>query len=265
MSEQTDPAREFTDLCMRIRMSTTDSGENYLGTQFGVPPWSGDFVRILAAIHTRIDDLIKMMKEVGLDEDIADTAVNCLNTTRHAFTPAGTQNQWAHATSHYLTDANLLPIRMASAYLRPKYGYTVVSNEELEELVVDIEQLLEWLRERELSERDFIRSALIEGLEAFVLKLTKVGIYGWPETFASLREVVAAYLALDRGSPDAGVSPPYEAMVKKTGEVLQKIFDRVKFAKEVSETADWVLRGYGALTAAAQIAHPIVALLPHGA
>lgn len=261
MTEQTDPAREFTDLCMRLRASTSTTGEVFLAEQFGVEPWSGEFVRILAVIHARIDDLSKMIREVGLDHDIADTADNCLNRIRQAFSPSGTQNPWSHSTKEYLNDANLLPIRMASAYLRPKYGYTVVSLDDLTQLVGEVQELLEWLRERELAERDFIRAALIEGLEAFEIRLNKVGFYGWPEAFASLREVVAAYLVMERGAPDPNVSPPYEAMVKKTGELIKKVLDKVKFAKDVQETADWALRGYGALTAINVIGHPIAGLL----
>jgi hypothetical protein len=71
-------------------------------------------------------------------------------------------------------------------------------------------------------------------------------------------------MALERGMPDPNVSPPYEAVIKKNGEFLRKTFERVKFAKEVSEVGDWLLRGYGALQIIGHAQPSIVGLLTHG-
>lgn len=152
---------------------------------------------------------------------------------------------------------------MAIAYLRPRYGYAALSEDEIGQVIVDVKDLLEWLKTIELTESDFVRSALIEGLTFFLLKIEKVGFYGWRETFTSLREVIAAYMALERGAPDEGVSPPYEAIVKKSGVLIKGIYDKIKLGKEVQELADWALRGYGALSVIGQASHPIAGLLTH--
>jgi hypothetical protein len=204
-----------------------------------------------------------MLNQTELDADIKEDAHNCLEQVRQSFTEVGLVNHWTHATQNYLTDANLRPIRMTSAYFRPHHGYTVPEGNELLELINLVDDLLHWLREHELSERDFIRSALIEGLMIFRFRVERVGWFGWPDTFESLKAVVAAYLALERGQPENNQSPPYDATVKKVKEVLTAIFDKVNLVKDVQETGDWLLRGYGAIQVGGVVHSSIAGLLTH--
>ncbi len=259
----TDPAREFTDLCQRIRNPENRPGGDVLAQHFDVKPWSTEFMLILACIHQRITALREMIDETELDPDIKQAAFDCLENIRNAFSLNGLANHWSHSTQNYLTDASLMPIRMASAYVRPSYGYTVPDNDELSEFLDTINLLLEWLRKHELVERDFIRTAIIEGLEGFAFRVERVGWFGWPDTMDSLKAVVAAYLALERGQPPENASPPYDAMLKKVGEGLSTIFERVKFVKEVNEMGDWLLKGYGALCASGLLHSHISGLLTH--
>lgn len=264
MTTITDPVREFTDFCQTLRVPDTKTGGEFLAARFDVEPWSSDFFQILSSIHSRIEVLKSIISETDLDDDITQMALDNLETVRTAFSFNGLSNQWTHSVTNYLSDAALMPVRMASGYVRTQYGYTIPSEEELEEIAADVQQLLEWLRQTELTEQDFIRSALIEGLELFLMRLKRTGWYGWPETFSSLREVVAAYLALERGRPEANVAPPYEAMLKKVGSTLQTIFAKVKVAKDVQEVGDWVLRGYGVLYAVGHASKPLAGLLTQG-
>ncbi len=264
MSITTDPAREFTDFCQKLRTASEVSGADTLATHFGVDGWSTEFMLILATIHQRITNLRAMIDKTDLDDDIKVAAFNCLEHTRNAFSYSGLANLWSYSTKHYLTDANLLPIRMASAYVRPQHGYTVPDSEGVADLVGRVEDLLAWLTEAELSERDFIRSAIIEGLNGFLFRLQRVGWFGWPDTLESLKAVIAAYLALERAAPEPNVSPPYEAMMKKVGGLLKTVFERVKFAKDVQEAGDWLLRGYGAMHAVGNAYPSIAGLLTHG-
>lgn len=264
MSITTDPAREFTDFCQQLRVSSEKSGADTLANAFNVSPWGTDFMLILATVHQRITNLHAMLAETELDEDIKQVAFNCLEETRQAFAYSGLANLWSHSISHYLNDTNLMPIRMASAYVRPRHGYTVPDQEGLTQLIGLIEELLTWLRDAELVERDFIRTAIIDGLSGFLFRLQRVGWFGWPDTLESLKAVIAAYLALERGAPELNVSPPYEAMVKKVGGLLKTVFDQVKFAKDVQEAGDWLLRGYGAIQAVGHTYPTIAGLLTHG-
>jgi hypothetical protein len=217
---------------------------------------------IIASFHQRISDLKEMIDESDLDQDIKQEAFDRLEQVRLAFGIAGLANAWTHSVQHYLNDTNLIPIRMTSAYVRPKHGYTVPAGEELDELISLIDDLLGWLREKELTERDFIRTAIIDGLANFRFRMVRVGWFGWPDTFQSLREVIAAYMALERGQPEGG-SPIHDAMLKKVGSALQSVFDKVKFVKEVQESGDWLLRCYGAVHAIAYVSPSVAGLLTH--
>ena len=225
--------------------------------------WSTQFMLILASVHQRIEALKMMISETDLDEDIKATAYGCLEGIRAAFVIQGLSNQWAHSITNYLNDANLTPVRMTSGYVRVGYGYNVPNSEELESICTDVDNLVAWLKEIDLTEKDFIRCSLIEGLEGFLFRVRRVGCFGWPDSFESLKSVIAAYLALERGAPAANESPPYEAVLKKTQDFLQSVFERVKFAKEAYEVGDWLLRGYGALQAVGHAQPAIAGLLTH--
>lgn len=262
MSITTDPAREFADLCRRLRNHNNKTGAEVLAEWFEVAAWSTEFMLIMASVHQRITDLKEMIDESELDQDIKHEAFIRLEQVRLAFGFAGFANPWTHSVEHYLNDANLMTIRMASAYLRPKHGYTVPEGEELDELISLIDDLLNWLSEKELTERDFIRTAMIDGLTNFRFRVVRVGWFGWPDTFETLREVIAAYMALERGQPQEE-SPIYEAMLKKVGSALKSVFDKVKFVKDVQETGDWLLKCYGAVHAVAYVSPTVAGLLTH--
>lgn len=239
------------------------AGAELLARRFSVQVWSTEFILIIASIHQRIDALRVMLGETDLDGDIKIAAQNGLESIRAVFSMAGFANPWSHSVKTFLTDANLNLIRMASLYVRTNHGYYALEKEELDDVVNDCVTLIDWLKSAELTENDFIRGALIDGLEGFVFKLNRVGYFGWPDSFESLKNVIAAYMALERGMPDANVSPPYEAAVKKTGEVLRKTFERIKLTKEVSEVGDWLLRGYVGLQAIGHVSPAIAGLLTH--
>lgn len=265
MTINTDPAREFTDFCMKLRESTGVSGADHLASKFGVVAWSTVFYEIITIIHKRIDSLDALLNSMSIDDDLKSMSSTQLNVIRGAFSNGGLNNSWSNAVTQQLTDAQLFPIKMASAILKESHGYTVPDSGEVAEIIADLDTLLIWLRDAQFVDNDFIRLALIEGLENFHIRLVHVEWYGWLETFGAMKGVIAAYLFLERGMPSQNVEPSYEAMLKKTQVFMQKCFDKAKFTKDVQETADWALRGYGALTAIAQASGSasITALLPH--
>lgn len=265
MARISDPARDFTDLCLNLRGASPNiSGADALSGSFDVEGWSTDFMLILSSIHQRIESLKVMIGSTDLDDDLKNTAFQCLEGIRGAFSIGGLSNQWSHSINSYLNDANLLPIRLTSAYVRARHGYYVLEPEELNDVTIEIRTLLDWLVTHELAENDIIRASLIDGLEAFLFKIERVGYYGWPDTFDSLKAVVMAYMVLEREAPPPNASPPYEAIVKKTGELLKGVFERVKLTKDITETGDWLLRGYVALQAIGYVPPAIAGLLTHG-
>jgi len=250
MARTSDLARDLTDLCIELRqLPGKPDGPTALAGFFNVEPWSAEFMLIMASLNQRIEALRSMINSIELDEDIRESASSCLENIRNAFTAGGLLNQWSHSINTFLSDANVQPIRLTSGYIRERHGYIVPSKDEVDEMIAHAESLREWLVDANLQDRDFIRTALIEGIDSFIFKITRFGHFGWTEVLESLKSVVSAYMALERGMVEGAEPSIYEAAAKKVASFLKLSFEKVKSTKEVYEVSDWVLRGYGALHA----------------
>lgn len=141
---------------------------------------------------------------------------------------------------------------MLSPLLRPKVAYPKLSPEEIEETVAEVDELIAWLSDRQLRDQDFIRQAIIDGMKQFKFRLERIGWLGWGYTVSSLRDVVGAYLALERGTASEVNSPDNGAVLKKVLGTLQHIYAKAVTAKEGYETADFLLKMYGVAALTAQ-------------
>jgi hypothetical protein len=172
---------------------------------------------------------------------------------KQAFNIDGLMNGWAAHGRVHLGAQNIQPIKMLSAMVRQKVSYPKLSNDELTELLGQIDDLTTWLEEHQTKEQDFIRQAILDGVRQFRFRLERIGWFGWGYTLESLRDVIGAYMALERGLPAQGVDPVAEAVLKKVGAFVKDFYEKTKFAKDVVDTGDFMLRAYGA-----------VSLLAHG-
>ncbi|MDX8460838.1 hypothetical protein [Mesorhizobium humile] len=221
-----------------------------MAEQFGVEPWSKEFYQIIFCIIERADYLIALIDEIELDEDIRNEAKTHVNQAKLAFSKASLSNRWTKDGPGLsrLKRENIQPIKMLSPQVRQKISFPKLNGEELSELVAMLDELEGWLQEHQLKEQDFIRQALIDGTRQVRFRLERVGWLGWGYTVESLRDVIGAYLALERGFPDLTTAPDAEAVLKKTGAFIKKFYEKTALIKDVSDTADFLLRAYGATT-----------------
>ena len=89
--------------------------------------------------------------------------------------------------------AHINPIKTLSYQIRQKVSYPKLDEDDRKELLAVVSELIEWLKEHQLKEQDFIRQAIVEGLEQFRFRLERFEWLGWGYTLGSLRDVVAAY------------------------------------------------------------------------
>jgi hypothetical protein len=157
-------------------------------------------------------------------------------------------NQWSHAQENFISATHVGPIRALSAQVRGLYAWPKLNDAEIKEVLDLADELVTWLTAHQLKEQDFVRQALIEGLEAFRFRLQRVGWFGWGYTIRSLRDVIGAYMALERGTPDLSASPDAAAVLQKVRAGISSIFEKIKLAKDVTDVADFTLRAYGATT-----------------
>ena len=261
----TDPARELAELCERLHNAgDTRSGEAYLSAAFEVQAWSKDFYQIVFAILDRIELVKALIAGIDLDADHKTEALAHAEALAGAFGSTSLQSHWHNNGSTHLARVNVQPIKMLSAMIRQRLSYPKLSSEDVEELKREVSELLAWLTEHQLAEQDFVRQALVDGLEQFHFRLSRLQWLGYGYTIESLRDVISAYMALDRGLRDPAEQPDAAAVMQKTATVIRAIYDRIAVAKNIVEVGDFMLRAYGA-TSLAMKAYPGVAgLLPSG-
>lgn len=248
MTTLTDPAREYAELCEALAEESHAPGDAHLANKFGVKPWSSEFYQIVFCIIERANRLVELVDGLGLDEDFAEQALNHIAATRNAFGKEAITNTWYASGAKYLAPINVQPLKMLSPMIRAKVSYPRLSDAEADELQSAIEEFLGWLSDHQLSEQDFIRQALIDGLEQFHFRLSKVRWLGWGYTIQSLKDVIAAYKLLESSEPSPQSNPDAQAALIKGAKFFGRIFEVIGVTKEAAEKADFLLKAYGAIS-----------------
>lgn len=262
MQETTDPARELVELCRSLTRGKTDTtGDEYLARAFGVAPWSVEFFQIVFAILDRIQTLREIVAQSDISEHLQKKMSSHLDAVSGAFGRSSLLNLWHSAVQGSLSEVILGPLEMLSAVISKTHPVPNLTAEEILELSNTVEELLSWLGDHQLKDQDFIRQALIDGLVQFQFRLTKLKFVGLGYTLESLRDVIGAYMALERGSPDLNAAPDAGAVLSKVRAAVSKIYDKIKQFKEAKETADFVLEIYGAAALLVTVQHQAAGLL----
>lgn len=266
MSEQiilTDPARELAELCQSLCVQTGRRGDEFLADHFRVEAWSRDFFQIIFTISERCSKLQDIVDRLDLDQDVREEIKASIAEIMLAFSASGMQHPWQQDGAVRLALHNTRPIKAISGQVRQHIAYRKLSGAEIVELLESIAELLGWLEEHQLAEQDFIRQALIEGLNQLYFRLDRISWLGSGYAIESLREVIGAYMMLERGITPAE-NPAAEAAIKKVGTLIQKIYSKISAAKNVSETGDWLVRVYAAGSLYYQAAPTATLLLGSG-
>lgn len=247
----TDPARELAELLTALQSGNTSvAGSEFLADKFGVKAWSQDFYRVVSTIMDRLAALSEIIKGLSLDEDYRAEMVAHINEIATAFSPSGFQNAWQSFGGDKISARNVQPLKGLSGLVRQTVEYRRLSADELAELVETVGELIEWLEDHQLAEQDFIRQALIEGLSQLNFRLQRFQWLGWGYALDALREVIAAYLLLERHGGAAQDNPDAHAVLKKVSAVIKAVYEKTRTVKTVVDTGDWLLKAYGAATLA---------------
>ena len=251
MPTQTDPAKEIAEICDKIRSPSSNvAGANFLSEHFNVSAWSPEFYEIVFTIAKRISQLQELIGDLqNVDDDIRDQAIEHLSTILKAFSQAGLVNHWSHASTNFISAEHVNPIKMLSSEVRRVQTLPRLSEDEKRELLSEVDDLLLWLHEHQINENDFIRQAIIEGLESFRFRVERVSWVGWGYSLDSLRAVIGAYLALERGIQPTQ-QPDAQAVLMKVGAALKFVFQKVGVVKDTTEKAGWLIEGYKNISAA---------------
>lgn len=247
MSLITDPAKELAQLCNSLTQSVDQKGDDYLAAKFNVDPWSVEFYKIIFCIIERIEEVQSISDTLEIDDDIKSNLKNNFSEIRRAFSKESLVGNWKpNGGPHFLRRENTGPIMMLSPLMRQKVTIPLLSPDEIQELLTEVQELEAWLNEHQLVEQDFIRQAIIDGLENFRFSLEHLNWVGIGYTLKSLREVIGAYLALERGLGPEADYPDSHAVLKKIGALCQSFYDKIEAVRKAKLNADFMLELYGA-------------------
>lgn len=245
MPSVTDPAEELATVCKVLGQSSKLSGADWLARNFDTQPYSEGFYKVLFSIIDRAHGLKKIVSSLDETAHLSEQADRHLDGILNAFRPNHLGGTWSSGGASSLSDANVAPVMMLSASVRPHIRYPKLSDDERDEILKITEDLLSFLREHQLEKHDFIRQALIDGLEQFAFRLNRLKWLGWGYSLEALKDVIGAYLALERGFDAESDGQMIDATLRKVAGALKSIYSRAGTTKQAVETADFFLRAYG--------------------
>lgn len=260
----TDPARELAELCTRLQAQSQEKGESFLANAFGVEVWSREFYQIVFTISERCAHLQDIVSTLDIDADYKDELIRHVERIRSAFAATSMRSTWTGHGMERIGPIHVGPLKAISGSVRQIVSYPKLSDDEIAELEDQVSALIDWLEGRELSQADFARQAMIEGLTHFRFRLQRLQWLGWGYTLDSLQDVLTAYMLLERAQENPKPDPKSAAVLKRVGTVVKGIYEKVHATKNVAETADWVLKAFTTGSAAFDKAKPIVSALLSG-
>lgn len=258
MQNITDPALEFVEICDALRTQSNDRGSAHIAKAFRVDQWSSEFYEILFCIINRAYFICDIIKSNPNNAYIEADVRQSINTILVALQPESLMTPWNNKGITYLDSRYIQQIKFISPTIRQSHSYPKISEQESKEILDLVNTLVDWLSEAQLTENDFIRQAMIEGLQRFSFRLDRIKWLGWGYTTTSLRDVIGAYLALERQTPLDKSDPQAEAILKKVGSAIFNIYEKVGVLKEGLDRGEAIIKIYG-LVSIATAATPIIA------
>lgn len=258
----TDPAKELAETLAMLASDPDQAVSTKISGEARVESWTPAFFRILFEITNRIDLVSQKISELTMDEDLKDDALRSVGDIRRVFSDPNILSQRASQIRGRITGANATVLKMLSTMIRAKVSYPLLSEEDREEILAEVRTLRDWLSEVQSDEKDFVRQALIEGLDAFIFRLERLEWLGHGYVLDGLKRVIQAYLSVQgaRYSDASGAELQDAILAKAQGSIVRvlKVFD---LAKDNADRADWALRAYGAVAALADGSTTVTALL----
>lgn len=248
MDPTTDPARELAEIAGKLSIGSSHAGDKFLAEQFGVEPWSTEFVKILACILERADQIAVIVSKSQMDDDHRDSALDDLTKFKRGFTGKSLQNPWNNSGNGLMTMKDHgRPLQYLSTVVRPFVSYPKLSEAEISEFLELIEDYLAEITESDASP-EFVRQAITDGLTNFKFQLQHIGWMGSGYAITAFREVMFVYETSKRQ-----LDGSLDDKLLKDGlfGILKKFKDKVDAAQGWGDTTQTIFKGYNLVSGAA--------------
>ena len=258
----TDPAKELVDTLNLLIASRGMSFSERLKQKADVEPWSPGFFQIVFELLKRMDFLIEEVKQLPFDEELKEDTLQSIFQIKNVFISEHVLKLSCEQIGQTVSGSALTVLRMLSPYIRERVSYPVLSDEEIKAVIADVKQLLGWLEEQQSDDQEFLRQAMIEGLQSFVFRLERLEWLGRGYALEGLKDVLLAYLALEGAVALGGDGAELQkAILAKCSASIRRILKAFDVVRENTERADWALKAYGAVSAIADGSSTISGLL----
>lgn len=243
MANLTDPARELSDISIRLSKGSRASGADFLATEFEVPVWSTEFVKIIACILERADLVSETVRSLDMDEDHKHSAMDDINGFKSAFVAGSLTAAWntAGAGITMMKDHGR-PLQYLSKSVREKVNYPVLTDDEVGEMIQSIDI---YLGELAISNEgpDFVRQAIWDGLQLLLFQLKHMKWIGAGYTLLAFREV---NLVMEAARSQYGHNSPVDPsrVIEGLAGLLKSFKAKLDTAKGYSDAAEFVWKAY---------------------
>ena len=254
MANITDPARELADISIRLTKGTQASGADFLATEFEVPVWSTEFVKIIGCILERADLVSETVRSLDMDEDHKHNAMDDIAGFKSAFVGVSLATGWNTAgTGMPLMKEHGRPLQYISKSVREKVNYPALSDDEVAEIIQSIDT---YLADLLISDEGpvFVRQAIWDGLQLLLFQLKHMKWTGSGYTLLAFREINLVMEAAKTEYAHQPMMDPSHILEGLTG-LLKSFKSKLDSAKGYSDAAEFAWKMY---SVGSRIATPLL-------
>ncbi len=240
MAHVTDSAKELFEIVTTLSGQSSDRGDKFLATQFGVEAYSTEFFKVIAAILARVDTVANLVPQLELDEEIEQSAIHDLTGFKSAFSSGPLRNKWSDSGRVIVADHGK---GLQYLQLRRIESYPKLDPEEVDDLLVSIKDYRATFSP--IGMPAFIAQAIRDGLEQAIFHLTFLKWTGASYQLRAFRELEAARLSLEHWQHGVGetVFRP-DLAIRGLRAITEKFFVSVNKVKDYTDTLGWIALGY---------------------
>jgi hypothetical protein len=254
---KTDPAKEIADFCDTLATSGSTKTDAHIARSFNVQPWSAEFLLLLNSFVDRTELVVSTIDKIDVDDEHRTEMKEHARALRRLCSLQVLGATWNNSDGGLplVKGPSRAAVGSISAAIRPLVWYPSLEEQERQDVLAQVDIVVGKLEALQLGDRDFIRQALIDGLRQFHFRLERLKWLGWGYTVVGLRDVITAYLALERDFPDSAENTSAAAALKWTGGLLETVWKYTGYAADAKKRYDVVALAFNT----AYIAGPFLA------